>query len=312
MRWEDERYVRVYTRDTADWLALGWEARAVFVEIMRKCDRAGIIDLGKHGERSLAAMIGVPLDIVLRSVGLLLEDGCVIRNGSKLVIRNFVIAQECSMSPALRSRAYRERAASEARGLPSQNVTESDASVTKRDASVTKRDGSRDARDDSSLRTVPYRSVPCRAVEDPSPSVRGVVADGDSVAAKSHKAPRAVRGTRLSESWSPKPETLKRFRDRERVDALGSLERFRNHWLAKAGAQGVKVDWEATFRNWVLEDVARGRAVAIVESEPLPGVPADALSPEENARRSQELLATLLQKTDPNRLEKPNGRDIRT
>ncbi len=137
--------------------------------------------------------------------------------------------------------------------------------------------------------------------------------EANEAAQSSLRAPgaKSARGTRLPEGWTPKAETLQRFRTREHVDASGSLERFRNHWLAKAGAQGVKVDWEATFRNWVLEDIARGRAVAIVESEPLPGIPADALDPAENARRAKQLLADLLVKTDPNRLEETNGRRVR-
>ena len=29
MRWEDERYVRVYTRDTPGWLSLSFDAQAL-------------------------------------------------------------------------------------------------------------------------------------------------------------------------------------------------------------------------------------------------------------------------------------------
>lgn len=35
-------------------------------------------------------------------------------------------------------------------------------------------------------------------------------------------------------------------------------ERFRDFWLAKPGKDGVKADWEATWRNWVLKVVDRG------------------------------------------------------
>lgn len=28
-------------------------------------------------------------------------------------------------------------------------------------------------------------------------------------------------------------------------------ETFRDYWRAKAGKEGVKLDWEATWRNWV-------------------------------------------------------------
>lgn len=28
-------------------------------------------------------------------------------------------------------------------------------------------------------------------------------------------------------------------------------EKFRDHWLSASGQKGVKLDWEATWRNWV-------------------------------------------------------------
>ena len=58
MRWDDERYVRLYTRDTTDWLALSWQAQGLFVLILRKVNRAGVIDLGRAGKRGLAAHVG--------------------------------------------------------------------------------------------------------------------------------------------------------------------------------------------------------------------------------------------------------------
>ena len=40
MRFEDERFVRVYTRDTIAWLAMRWESRTVLSMLFRKVDRA--------------------------------------------------------------------------------------------------------------------------------------------------------------------------------------------------------------------------------------------------------------------------------
>ena len=58
MRWEDENYVRLYTRDTTDWKLLSWEARALFVLLMRKLDRAGILELGRQsgGQAALSEL----------------------------------------------------------------------------------------------------------------------------------------------------------------------------------------------------------------------------------------------------------------
>jgi hypothetical protein len=156
MRWEDERYVRVYVRDTPDWIALGWEAQAVFIAIMRKCDRAGLIELGKTGERSLAPMLAIPLDVVQRSIAVLLEDGCLERHGSKLVIRNFVAAQEGTMSNALRCKLYRQRVSDEIRGL-TQNM-----SPPTQNMSAATQEMSEPTRPTTTLveNDMPYRTVP--------------------------------------------------------------------------------------------------------------------------------------------------------
>ena len=149
MRWEDERYVRIYTRDTPDWLALGWEARAVFWETLRKCDRAGLLELGKSGARGLASLTGIPSDIVNRVLPALVEDGCLAWSGTKLVVKNFMQAQEAAQSDRRRKDESRARALDEAM---SRIVTQPQVSVTNRD-------------DLSESVTLGGKSVtPCRAV----------------------------------------------------------------------------------------------------------------------------------------------------
>ena len=41
------------------------------------------------------------------------------------------------------------------------------------------------------------------------------------------------------------------------VDGRVSTERFVNYWRAKAGRDATKVDWPATWRNWLLADQER-------------------------------------------------------
>lgn len=67
------------------------------------------------------------------------------------------------------------------------------------------------------------------------------------------KAPRAPRGKRLPEDWflpeSWGNRTLATYRvTREQVKT--EADRFKNYWLAKAGKDAARVDWEATWRNW--------------------------------------------------------------
>jgi uncharacterized protein YdaU (DUF1376 family) len=109
-----------------------------------------------------------------------------------------------------------------------------------------------------------------------------VVADGNgkdrdrylesplSVGSKSPK-----RGTRLAAEWRPN--------ERDWIDAsnlLGSrqaeneLAKFRDYWPAQPGKNAVKLDWDATWRNWVRRAAERlpissqGAASAFAASEP--------------------------------------------
>lgn len=112
MRWEDERYVRIYTRDTTDWLAFSFEAQALLLMLLRKVDRAGILPLGKHGKRGVAIAIGHPREWERLESAFeeLLADGCVrvSPDGTRLVIPNFIFAQEARASDKSRQQKSRE------------------------------------------------------------------------------------------------------------------------------------------------------------------------------------------------------------
>lgn len=61
-----------------------------------------------------------------------------------------------------------------------------------------------------------------------------------------------IRGTRLPKNWHPSLEdTL--FCKNERPDLRPSevAQRFFDHWISKPGKDGRKLDWSATWRNWV-------------------------------------------------------------
>src|SRR4051812_31636259 len=109
MRWEDEQYIKVYTRDTGEWLALGWEAQSLFLLLLRKSDRAGIVHSGRAAERGLAGMTGMPLDVVSRALRLLLDDGCLRECDGGYVVPNFIAAQEARQTDKTRKAAQRQR-----------------------------------------------------------------------------------------------------------------------------------------------------------------------------------------------------------
>jgi len=111
VNWSDERYVRVYTRDTPEWLALSFTAQGLFLLLLRKVDRSGVLPLGKLGRRAVAVVVNHPgewprLEPALNELA---ADGCIEIHGSVLVIPNFIAAQESVMSGAQRSREWRER-----------------------------------------------------------------------------------------------------------------------------------------------------------------------------------------------------------
>lgn len=67
------------------------------------------------------------------------------------------------------------------------------------------------------------------------------------------RSERPSRGTRIPSDWEPSPAD----RDIARQEGLSETEidrealRFRDYWTGRAGSGGVKLDWAATWRNWV-------------------------------------------------------------
>lgn len=63
---------------------------------------------------------------------------------------------------------------------------------------------------------------------------------------------KAKQGTRLPADWSPSPAMAAwAANERPDLDIPRTADRFRDYWLAKPGADGRKLDWDATWRNWV-------------------------------------------------------------
>lgn len=120
LRWADERYVRVYTRDTPEWLSMSFLAQGLFVLLLRKVDRAGILPLGRLGKKGAAIAIGHAhewnrLEAALEE---LLDDGCIVIQGDRLVVPNFIEAQEAPASNKLRQAEFRARARTKALDAP--------------------------------------------------------------------------------------------------------------------------------------------------------------------------------------------------
>lgn len=65
----------------------------------------------------------------------------------------------------------------------------------------------------------------------------------------------AQRGTRIPEPFTITPEMVAWARERAPlVDGPRSTEMFVNYWTATTGRNATKLDWPATWRNWMLRD----------------------------------------------------------
>jgi hypothetical protein len=112
MRWDDEPYVRLYKRETPEWCLLSWQARALFYELLKRVDMAGLLMVGKSGIRGLAGLVRMPLDVVqgaLYGEDGLLADGCVVEVEGGYIIPNYVEAQQAKQSDRVRKAEQRAR-----------------------------------------------------------------------------------------------------------------------------------------------------------------------------------------------------------
>lgn len=99
---------------------------------------------------------------------------------------------------------------------------------------------------------------PARLIPD-SPSLipdSGIQRKADA----SPSAPPA-RGSRLNPTWSPALSTEEWVAHNfPAVSFTAQLDAFRDYWTAKPGKDGRKLDWDATFRNWIRNSRQAARA----------------------------------------------------
>ncbi len=118
--WSNERYVRLYTRDSVTWSLLSWEAQALLCFLLRKVDRAGVMDLGgNEPARAAAAVVRMPLDVVERALPELTAAGVFEISETAMVMPNYIEAQEAKSSDKQRQSESRGRRRDRARaGVP--------------------------------------------------------------------------------------------------------------------------------------------------------------------------------------------------
>lgn len=114
MDWSNELWIKVYLTDTVEWMLLSWQAQGLFLLILRKINRAGVLELGRAGKKGLAMKLGGVANWPAMEPFLdeLLKDGCVRIEGTQLLVPNFAEAQSTPMSARARKQVeYAKRRA---------------------------------------------------------------------------------------------------------------------------------------------------------------------------------------------------------
>jgi len=296
VNFEDERYVRMYTRKTLTKKLLGWDGRACLNALLLECvDRAGVLELdGLDPAEVLSALSDLPLDIARSGMAKVLERGvAVVRNGV-LFVPNFLAAQEAKQSDAQRQRESRARRAALARAsglvgsveqpVTQEHVTAGDAStefVTAPSREVT--------RGHSQLSSAQLSRT------DQEPDLESIEPAGPPAPlelkppASAGAAKRPRRWTRVPADWQPKPEHVD-LAMRLGVPIGEEAEKFRDHEF-----RSPKSDADACFRTWLKNSLEFRRTAAGVRVAQGAGRAADALERQMSRAHALRKLETQTQ-----------------
>lgn len=76
------------------------------------------------------------------------------------------------------------------------------------------------------------------------------------------------KASRLAKDWEL-PGDWKAWAENERsdLDAMATADAFRDFWIAKPGKDGLKLDWHATWRNWIRSQKQNNRPLPIRSRE---------------------------------------------
>ncbi len=140
MHWDEEVWIKVYTRDTGAWVALSWQARGLALEIARKLPRAtGEISLGRRGLESLALLLRANWKEIEPFVRELLDDGRLEYDEETGILSDpqHVARQTAVASDAIRQRESRARKRSTPRTKSAPPLEASRSDVTESHVDVT-------------------------------------------------------------------------------------------------------------------------------------------------------------------------------
>lgn len=267
MNFEDEHYVRVYTKDTKTWLRWGWEGQTVFMHLMRRLDKAGVLDDIEDPVPDVALLTGLPEEIVAHGLPRLLSSGTLQHVNGLLVCPRYIDGQTSKRSDAVRAKESRERRRQTAmlsqivtpRHEQEPPVTPRDGNgrrrsncdrVTNRDVDVTIRDTPSQSVTERHANSVPRHSTQCSADQHIRSKADGGIprpsglSDQPPPSEVRQQQPQPEIRSRL-EVVNP-PEIPDGWRPRTRQEALNAPIEERAKWAMRemwAAAEYSPQDW---------------------------------------------------------------------
>lgn len=124
------------------------------------------------------------------------------------------------------------------------------------------RDLSRDENRDVSRDAFRVRAVARPEVEEEKEQTPPTTSSSDPPATKPGKSSGKATGSRIPDGFEPDADLLAWVRSNAPDVPRSEHARFVDYWLGVPGAKGRKVDWPATWRNWMRraqEDITAGR-----------------------------------------------------
>ncbi len=217
-------------------LVASWEALVTFQQMIVLADDVGVIDITPS---ALSARTGIPLGVIKKGISVLEADDPYSRSpdqGGRRIERlddhrpwgwqivNYMTYRHLANHEG-KKKADRQR-------IAVKRAAEKKANKNKRVAD-------------------------CSEVSRKSQSVADVAhTDTDTDTDTEKRGGARKRGTRLPEDWClPEPWITWALKKGHRTPEAAA-EKFYNHWTSTS-RNGTKLDWFATWRNWILNDLER-------------------------------------------------------
>jgi hypothetical protein len=225
-------FAKIFSQIFDSSIAEDYLVRHVFMDLIVLADRDGVVDMTLE---AISRRTNVPEDVVRASVTRLLE-------------------------PDARSRSHLEQGA-RIRPIDSHRdwgwqIVNYEHYRDVRDEESRKayfRDYKRSYRQKKENLSTPSPTLSTVVLDCPTCPTLSTKAEAEAEAkaeAKKPSSPSAPRGTRIPEGYQPTKDHISQAKELG-IDLRAEFPRFRDYWISKAGKDAVKLDWDATLRNWI-------------------------------------------------------------